>query len=203
MKDVNGKYLRKAVLTKDSSWLTLDYNQSNILIARSYYTDTNFRRKLFCHTYYHEEKGFLQQVKCYDDGKLHGLQVGYDQNGDTLWTETYDHSHLVSSKSYGLFAKIEMESKFPGGDAGWRRYLSENFVYPQKAIRKKIQGTVIVQFIVDKEGKVTDVQVVKPVDPLLDAAAIQLIKSSPDWTPAVQNGRNVKSYKKQPIVFQL
>jgi len=203
VKDVNGKYLRKAVLTADSSWLTLDYNQSNILVARSYYADTNFKRKLFCHSYYDEEKGFLNQVKCYDNGQLHGLQIGYGPNGDTLWTETYDHSHFVTTKSYVSFSKIETESKFPGGDAGWRKYLSENFHYPEKAIRKKIQGTVIVQFIIDKEGKVTNVQVAKPVDPLLDAAAIQLIQSSPDWIPAVQNGRKVSSYKKQPIVFQL
>ena len=210
VKDVNGKYLRKAVLTKDSSWLTLDYNQSNILVARSYYTDTTFKRKLFCHSYFDEEKGYLSQVRCYDNGQLHGLQTGFASNGDTLWTETFDHSYLLSSKNNPGYTPKEVtvnvtetESQFPGGKAGWVKFLSENFVYPQKAVRKKIQGTVVVQFIVDKEGKVTDVSVVNPIDPLLDAAAIELIKSSPDWIPAMQNGKKVKSYKKQPIVFQL
>ena len=102
-----------------------------------------------------------------------------------------------------IFTKVELESTFRGGDSAWRTYLMSNFRYPKKAIKKNIQGTVLVQFIVSKAGKVSDVQVIRSVDPLLDEEAIRLIKNSPDWTPAQQKGRKVNSYKRQPITFKL
>lgn len=100
------------------------------------------------------------------------------------------------------FTKVEIESEYPGGPSAWQRYLNKNFRYPQEAIDNEIQGTVIVQFIVDKEGNVSDVEAVSGAQELRDEA-IRVIKKSGQWTPAVQNGRKVKSYKKQPIVFKL
>lgn len=100
------------------------------------------------------------------------------------------------------FTKVEIESEYPGGPAAWQRYLNKNFRYPQEAIDNEIQGTVVVQFIVDKEGNVSDVEAVSGPSELRDEA-IRVIKKSGKWTPAVQNGRQVKSYKKQPILFKL
>jgi len=100
------------------------------------------------------------------------------------------------------FTKVEIESEYPGGSGAWLRYLNKNFRYPQEAIDNEIQGTVVVQFIVDKEGVVSDVEAVSGPQELRDEA-IRVIKKSGKWTPAVQNGRQVKSYKKQPIVFKL
>jgi protein TonB len=100
------------------------------------------------------------------------------------------------------FTKVEIESEYPGGQGAWLRYLNKNFRYPQEAIDNEIQGTVVVQFIVDKEGVVSDVEAVSGPQELRDEA-MRVIKKSGKWTPAVQNGRQVKSYKKQPIVFKL
>jgi len=102
------------------------------------------------------------------------------------------------------FTKVEIESEFPGGAAAWLRYLNKNLRYPDDAVNNEIQGTVVVQFIVDKEGNVSDVQAISgPDNGGLREEAIRVIKKSGRWTPAVQNGRQVKSYKKQPIVFKL
>ncbi len=100
------------------------------------------------------------------------------------------------------FTKVEIESEYPGGPAAWQRYLNRNLRYPQDAIDNEIQGTVVVQFIVDKEGVVSEVQAISGPKELQDEA-VRVIKKSGKWTPAVQNGRQVKSYKKQPIVFRL
>jgi periplasmic protein TonB len=100
------------------------------------------------------------------------------------------------------FTKVEIESDYPGGAAAWQRYLNRNLRYPQDAIDNEIQGTVVVQFIVDKEGVVSDVDAISGPKELRDEA-VRVIKKSGKWTPAVQNGRQVKSYKKQPIVFRL
>ncbi len=100
------------------------------------------------------------------------------------------------------FTKVEIESLYPGGAAAWQRYLVKNLHYPDDAAANEIQGPVIVQFIVDKEGNVSDVEAVSgPAE--LRGEAVRVIKKSGSWTPAIQNGRKVKSYKKQPIVFRL
>jgi len=100
------------------------------------------------------------------------------------------------------FTKVEIESEYPGGAAAWQRYLNRNLRYPQEAIDNEIQGAVVVQFIVDKEGNVSDVEAISGPNELR-AEAVRVIKKSGKWTPAVQNGRQVKSCKKQPIVFRL
>ena len=102
------------------------------------------------------------------------------------------------------FTKVEIESEFPGGAAAWLRYLNKNLRYPDDAVNNEIQGTVVVQFIVDKEGNVSDVTAISgPDNGGLRDEAVRVIKKSGKWTPAAQNGRQVKSYKKQPIVFRL
>jgi protein TonB len=100
------------------------------------------------------------------------------------------------------FTKVEIESEYPGGSAAWQRYLNKTLRYPQDAIDNEVQGTVVIQFIVDKEGNVSDVEAISGPEELR-SEAVRVIKKSGKWTPAVQNGRQVKSYKKQPIVFRL
>ena len=100
------------------------------------------------------------------------------------------------------FTKVDIESSFPGGSSAWLQFLQKHLVYPNKAVRKRIEGTVVLQFIVDKDGSVYDVQALSG-DPLLQQAALKAMVNTPRWIPAVQNGRKVKSYKKQPIVFSL
>lgn len=100
------------------------------------------------------------------------------------------------------FTKVEIESSYPGGTGAWQRYLYKTLRYPQDAIDNEVQGAVVVQFIVDKAGVVSDVEAISGPQELRDEA-VRVIKRSGKWTPAIQNGRKVKSYKKQPIVFRL
>jgi len=101
-----------------------------------------------------------------------------------------------------VFTKVEMESEYPGGMAAWARYLNKNLRFSQEALDNEIQGTVVVQFLVDKDGNVSDVEAISgPMEHR--AEAVRVIKKSGKWTPAIQNGHQVKSYKKQPIVFRI
>jgi protein TonB len=103
-----------------------------------------------------------------------------------------------------IFTKVEVDASYPGGMQAWARFLHKNLNFPQDAVEKNIQGAVMVQFIVDKEGNVSDVEIVSgPTDGGLREEAIRVIKKSGKWTPAIQNGRVVKSYKRQPLVFQM
>jgi protein TonB len=102
------------------------------------------------------------------------------------------------------FTKVEIESEFPGGSAAWLRYLNKNLHYPDDAINNEIQGIVTVQFIVDREGNVSDVQAVSgPEQGGLREEAVRVIRKSGKWTAAVQNGNKVKSYKRQPVTFKI
>ena len=101
------------------------------------------------------------------------------------------------------FLKVEIESQYPGGNSSWIRFLLKNLSnYPEQALEKGVEGTVVVQFIVDREGNISDVQAISGPDEL-KPTAVTVIKKSGKWIPAVQNGRQVKSYKKQPVTFRL
>jgi len=103
-----------------------------------------------------------------------------------------------------VFVKVEIESEYPGGPAAWLRYLNKNFHYPDEGLNNEIQGVVMVQFIVDKDGNVSDVQAVSgPEEGGLRDEAMRVIRKSGGWIPAIQNGRKVKSYKRQPVIFKI
>src|SRR5258708_2682142 len=83
VKDPNGQYLRKCVKEKDY-YHVWDYNAMNRLVTESYYADTNFSKKLFCHKYFNEDEGWLEQTRCYSEGRLDGYFVNYDNKGEVL-----------------------------------------------------------------------------------------------------------------------
>jgi protein TonB len=101
-----------------------------------------------------------------------------------------------------IWMKVEIESMYPGGPAAWERFLRKNLHFPDEAADAGVSGTVIVQFIVDRDGNVSNVEAISGPQELR-AEAVRVIKKSGQWTPAVQNGIKVRSYKKQPLGFQL
>jgi protein TonB len=129
-----------------------------------------------------------------------------DQN---IATPVVDEKKVVEEKKEDdenkVFEKVEIEAAFPGGDAAWRRYLEKNLQGFNPADNGAPAGnyTVYVQFIVDKEGNISDVRALTNHGYGMEDEAIKVIKKGPKWTPAIQNGRNVKAYRKQPITFQV
>jgi len=102
-----------------------------------------------------------------------------------------------------VFEKVEVEAQFKGGEREWRKYLERNLDPNAPVENGANEGTytVTVQFIVDKEGKISDVKALTSHGHGMEEEAIKVIKRGPDWVPAIQNGRNVKAYRKQPITF--
>ena len=83
------------------------------------------------------------------------------------------------------------------------KYLAENIKYPMIAQENGIQGRVICQFVVNKDGSIVDINVVRSVDPSLDKEAIRVIKSMPKWKPGMQRGKAVRVKFTLPVVFRL
>ena len=104
-----------------------------------------------------------------------------------------------------IFDKVEIEASFPGGDAKWRRFLEQNANGQVATDNGAPEGTytTVVQFVVDKEGNISDVKALTNHGYGREQEAVRVIKKGPKWTPAVQNGRQVKAFRKQPITFQV
>lgn len=102
-----------------------------------------------------------------------------------------------------VFVVAEKMPSFPGGQQALMKYLNENIRYPIIAQENGVQGRVIVQFTVRKDGSIDDVKVVRSADPSLDKEAIRLVKSMPNWEPGKQRGKAVHCKFTVPIVFKL
>ena len=102
-----------------------------------------------------------------------------------------------------VFEVVEQMPQFPGGDAALMQYLSSHIKYPVVAEENGIQGRVVCTFVVERNGSITDVRVVKSVDPSLDKEAVRVIKSMPNWIPGKQNGSAVRVKYTVPVTFRL
>lgn len=102
-----------------------------------------------------------------------------------------------------VFDVVEVPPVFVGGEKAMFEYLSKNIRYPVEAQKQKIQGRVVVQFVVNDEGKVTNAKIVYSIDTYLDAEALRIINAMPDWTPGKQGGKNVSVRYVLPIQFKL
>lgn len=102
-----------------------------------------------------------------------------------------------------VFDVVEEQPSFPGGQGALMQWLSDNIKYPVIAAENGIQGRVIVQFVVSKTGSISNVNVVRGVDPSLDKEAVRVVKAMPNWTPGKQNGTTVNVRYTLPVTFKL
>ena len=106
----------------------------------------------------------------------------------------------VSNK---VFDVVEEMPHFPGGAAALQAFLSSNTKYPVVAQENGVHGRVVVSFVVERDGSITDVKVVRSIDPSLDREASRVVKSMPRWSPGKQNGSTVRVKYTVPVVFRL
>jgi len=106
-------------------------------------------------------------------------------------------------KEEEIFMVVENMPEYPGGNGAMMKFISDTIRYPVEAQQKGIQGSVICNFVVMKDGSISDVQIVRGVDPLLDAEALRVLKLMPDWKPGKQRGQSVNVRFTLPVVFRL
>jgi N-acetylmuramoyl-L-alanine amidase len=130
-------------------------------------------------------------VLIFEDAKLENLEIMNNTKPDTLKPDNK------------IFVKVEVEPSFPGGEPAWKKYLERHLSDFNPADKGASNGvyTVFVQFVVDKEGYISDVKALTHYGYGMEDAAINVIKKGPRWVPAMQNGEKVKAYKKQPVNF--
>ncbi len=126
-----------------------------------------------------------------------GVSKAFSDNGSKYIVPL---RHVNTGKTFDV---VEEMPQFPGGPAALFEFLSKNIQYPKDAEKAKLQGRVIVTFVVKKDGSIADAKVVKTVAPSLDAEALRVINAMPNWTPGKQGGKPVNVKYTVPLTFRL
>lgn len=100
-------------------------------------------------------------------------------------------------------AMVEQKPSFPGGDAALYKWLGNQIMYPSDASEAGIQGKVIVSFVIEKDGSISNARVLRSKHPSLDAEALRVVKKMPRWTPGRNNGQTVRVKYNLPVTFKL
>jgi protein TonB len=125
-----------------------------------------------------------------------------DLNKQTIVQEVIAEVKPVEEAPVSI-AMVEQKPSFPGGEAAMYQWLSSNIQYPAVASEEGIQGRVVVEFVVGKDGSITNVKVLRPRHPALDKEAVRVIKAMPKWVPGRNNGQPVKVTYTLPVTFKL
>lgn len=110
---------------------------------------------------------------------------------------------IEEEKADQIFDVVETQPNPPGGMAGWNKYLSDNLKYPTQARRMGVEGTVIVVFVINTDGSIQDVEVLRGIGGGCDEEAVKIVKAAPKWDPGKQRGKPVRTRMRLPIRFKL
>lgn len=223
----------RTTLKKDAIWQVTDHFLSGTPQMTGGYADDSFhiQQGEFCwyndkgivthRCTYKKGKEEGPESFYYPDGKLQvkgqnsdkkktGEWIGYYKNGRVSAKAVYDTGRQVTGEFYNedgsrnkSMKEFQRQAEYPGGAPQFLRFLNKTLRYPDSAVVHEIQGTVVVDFNVTKEGKVENLHVSQSVDKYLDAEALRVMRLMADWIPAVIGGIPSDDAKRQPIVFHL
>lgn len=131
--------------------------------------------------------------------------IGYSQSKLTQkQIKNRNYQEVIGGKydSADTLANPDTYAMYPEGMKGIRKHISERLIYPRNAYKNNIQGSVVVRFVVEKNGEIGEIEVVRSVDPELDAEAIRVIKKLKVWVPAYKDGKPVRVEYLFPFNFQ-
>lgn len=125
----------------------------------------------------------------------------YSPNGDIVYEEGIDIIEPIDTNE--IYIVVENMPMFPGGSDALLDYLSKNVRYPEECLKDSIEGRVIISFVVERDGRITDTEVYKSVNKLFDAEALRVVRAMPKWTPGRHRGVPVRVYYRIPVNFRL
>ena len=150
------------------------------------------------------------EIKSQDDLSKTNTAIGTfdvkgndEAEGEVLKAKEVVVDEKPAEEETKVFDVVEQMPSFPGGDAELMKFLNSHIKYPAVAEENGIQGRVVATFVVERDGSITDVKVIKSVDPSLDKEAIRVLKSMPKWIPGKQNGSAVRVKYTVPVTFRL
>ena len=160
--------------------------------------------------YAEEENRKLGEIPSNPRMEITKERTSNDRKGTTSKKSKKGNTALMQSavdtdsiENSNIFGVVEEMPSFPGGQGALMQYLASNIKYPVVAQENGVQGRVIVSFVVERDGSISDVKVARSVDPSLDREAQRVVKSMPKWKPGKQNGSAVRVKYTVPVVFRL
>ena len=180
----------------DSTGLLTDsliYVNGQLIDSSKFYYSKNGTINSFNNTDFENDK--LERVYYDDSGKITSEVFFTREKG--IRKDYQDGKVTVDS----LFTREEKEASFPGGTMAWSRYISERLSADIYKFSRRDYGTCVVRFVIDTNGKVSDVEATTMTGTMLARVAVQAIKSGPKWIPAQQYGRLVRAYRLQPVTI--
>jgi protein TonB len=208
-------YFARLKKVSDTCYEVQNYNMFGPMISKEVYKDAE--TKIAHGTWiYYKANGYMDSICNFRDNLAHGKWYYTNDTNRVYKEKEFENGKLkavidviqrdsINKAKAALEKKVERdekESEFPGGISAWTRYLTKNFRYPDRAYKNHQEGMVVVQFVVNTEGEIEMVDLYKSVEYTLDDEARRLIIKSPKWTSAFQDGKKVKSYKRQPVIFK-
>jgi protein TonB len=124
-------------------------------------------------------------------------------NLSPVFLKAQTEGETTPNKNEDVFTVVETMPEYPGGEKAMNKFLDENLTYPKDAIKQGIQGKVWVGFIVDKEGKIAEIEVLRGIGGGCDEEAVRVIAKMPNWIPGKQSGKPVVVKFRFPINFTL
>ena len=139
-----------------------------------------------------------------DDIKLEDFTVDAESSTDLVVDEVvYVEAAVEEVKEAEIFVIVEVLPEYPGGDEARIKFMKENLVYPKWAREAQLEGRVMVGFVVEPDGRLTNFSIVRSVAPVLDEEALRVAKMMPRWVPGKQRGKAVRVQFQIPITFTL
>ncbi len=153
-----------------------------------------------------EEKQVKDQEKVLENEAAVGsvdITEGTNDLNKVIVKEQVIEQPKVEEEQPMSIAMVEQKPQFPGGETEMYKWLGSNIVYPPAAAEEGVSGRVVVEFVVGKDGSITNVKVVRPRHPALDKEALRVVKAMPKWIPGRNNGQPVKVTYTLPVTFKL
>jgi len=209
----NATYLLVLTARNDTTWELSQYHYDGPRVYMKTYRDKDMTIE---HGYfvYYDDKGRVDSSGNIFNGQKDQYWNYYTDSLTVYETAFYRHGQLVYNKDQNQleeerknpdtligFTRVESEARFKKGVDGWTKYLQKNITIPKRFESLGRAGQVRVRFIVDKNGKVDDAQILVSLEYSADEEALRIIRNSPAWTPAMQNGKTVKAFRIQPFTF--
>jgi len=202
--------------TKTNRYVERKYSKSGQLLSESRYIWVNYNTKQLnglSKEWY--ENGRVKKFVEYNRGVIDGRLLECTETGDTIRNNLFTNGSLVYEKpellpellNDSVARKIaecpECMPQFPGGEKALLKYIADHLIYPPSALSKNLAGTVIVCFVIDYDGKIKNIRIIKGFDIACEEASIQVVRSMPNFKPATLDGKAVPSYYILPISFRI
>lgn len=209
----NAYYFGVLQKLSDSAWQWKYYNFSGPMISIETYKDEQMTIPNGYFAFF-DEKGMLDSCGLSQNGRKDKTWRYYTDSLTVWQTEEYSNGKLLERKDQKrldderktpektTFTRVEVEANFKGGVESWKKYLEKNLKFPDRANSLHKSGTVYILFVVNTDGSIAEISLLKSVEFSIDEESIRLISKAPKWQPAMQDGRTVKAWRKQPLTFQ-